>query len=203
MIVQIDPSVTEQQRNDQRFQNLHRNATEFFNSADFIQQERHLTSLHEAGHIVFARRIRAADIEFHPPTMVWDNRPEYDCPAISKGSVSWATPPDCPVIDALKAHIAGYVVREAIGSPNDDVAIGSDLDGAKDYFDAIGGNAQDFESAVEQAKQEILEDLQNPLVTAEIYAAAKEFQQAIFPDPKLTREILRRRRLGHLAELPL
>ncbi len=49
---------------------------------------------------------------------------------------------------------------------------------------------------VEKARQEIIQDLKSPEFVKLAWDTAKEFQQAIFPVPKLTSEMLRAQRLA-------
>lgn len=88
---------------------------------------------------------------FYGPTMYWDSRinPEtslpYDCPSISRSSVGW-TRTDAPVVDTIKASVAGYVCRRELSElPNDQITVGSDIAGAPDWYKRhIGGTDEEF-----------------------------------------------------------
>lgn len=82
-------------------------------------------------------------------------------------------------------------------TPNDAIAIGSDIDGAREWFDEhVGTGDETFNAAVTKAEQAVADDLQSPAVRKEILAEAKRFQEEIFPAPKLTSGLLRARRPG-------
>jgi hypothetical protein len=201
--VKISPTVTQEQRQDPRFIKLLKNAKTFFNcSCVKCARQRLLISLHEGGHAYFAKKAGATNIKFCGPTMYWDSRinPEtslpYDCPAISRSSVSWT----CPAsdIDNIKVSVAGYVCRRELSElPNDRIAIGSDIAGARDwYLRHIGGTEEGFQQLVDDAEKAVTRDLQSSTVREEIWAEAKRFRQEILPAPKLTSGLLRARRLG-------
>ena len=105
IIVPIDSSVTEEQRRDPRFL--------IFCDAQrgFGLKYQQLLALHEGAQSYFAKKAASTDVKFYGPTMHWDSRPQYDCPAISRSSCAWTIHDDTIVIDALKAHVAGYVCR--------------------------------------------------------------------------------------------
>jgi hypothetical protein len=200
-IVKISPTVTLTQRNDSRFVQLLRQAEEFFNCRKqccFNAQLRENLCLHEGAHAYFARKAGATNITFHGPEMFWDSRPEYDCPAISKSSVSWDEPTSGFDVVAAKAHIAGFVCRrEMTDSPNDAVSIGMDLATCRERFDRYIGTGDDaFKRFTGDAERLLLADLRSPSIRQEIWAEAKRFEKQIFPAPKLTSGLLRARRLG-------
>lgn len=182
--VAIDSSVTELQRNDPRFKLLHQQAEEFFNDPR-SDQYKLLLGLHEAGgHGFFARKANATRIRFRGPTMFWDYRPpKYDLPAISRSATIWTPVPNCEPLAEMKAHIAGYIVRrELSGSPNDAVAIESDLDGSRNWYENnVRGDEVTFNAAVAEAEREILVDLRSPKIRREIWDEARKFVSEIFP----------------------
>jgi hypothetical protein len=88
-------------------------------------------------------------------------------------------------------------VREYYGSPNDAIAIGMDINGARQrYAELVGGTEADFQKEVVKAKAEIIAELASPAVQAEILAEINRFEQEIFPAPKLTSSVLRARRMA-------
>jgi hypothetical protein len=197
--VKISPTVTREQQQDPRFKKLHQETTNFLNSpAHFTKKYRSLLCLHEAGHVVYARRAGATDVGFHGPTLYWCSGCPHcpgDTPSISRSSVNWTFPPNCGVIAALKADIGGIVFREVLtDTPNDEAAVWSDMNSARRDYERLGdGN---FLSAVEAARQEIIKDLESPQFRRLAWDTAKEFEQAIFPAPKLTSATLRAIRLA-------
>jgi hypothetical protein len=197
VIVAISDTVSEQQRLDPRFQKLLKESEAFFN---FLGSDHYklMLGLHEGGHAYFARKSGATNIRFYKPTMHWDSRPKFDCPAISRSSVSWTPPVSCSIVDGIKPHIGGYICRrELSGSPNDEIAIGMDLEGCRAWFDrCVGTGDAEFAAALQEAELEILEDLKSPIVVQGIWSEAGRFVREIFPAPKLTSAILRARRLG-------
>lgn len=202
--VKISPTVTEEQRQDPRFIKLLQNVIKVVNcSCTKCARQKLLISLHEGGHAYFAKKAGSTDIKFYGPTMYWDSciNPEtslpYDCPAISRSSVSWTLAPDASVIDAIKVKVAGYVCRRELSElPNDRIAIGSDIAGARDWYQRhIGGTEEGFQQLVDDAEKAVTKDLQSSAVREEIWAEAKRFRQEIFP-AKLTSGLLRARRLG-------
>ena len=200
VIVKICPSVTAEQRQDARFIKLLGEAQEFFNCSlpnYFTPRVRDLLCLHEGAHVYFAKQVGATNIVRHGPEMMWDERPQYDCPAISRSSVEWTLDTDS-VMEYFKPCVAGYVCRREISdTPNEAIAIGSDIDGAREWFDEhVGTGDEAFNAAVTKAEQAVADDLQSPAVGKEIRAEAKRFQEDIFPTPKLTSGLLRARRLG-------
>jgi hypothetical protein len=183
-LVAIDSSVTEQQRNAPRFKLLHQQAEEFFNDP---RSDRYklLLGLHEAGgHAFFAKKANATGIRFRGPTMFWDYRPpKYDLPAISRSATIWTPELNCEPLAEMKAHIAGYIVRrELSGSPNDAIAIESDLDGCRNWYEKnVGGDEAAFSSAVAEAERELLIDLRSPKTRREIWNESRRFVAVIFP----------------------
>jgi hypothetical protein len=126
-----------------------------------------------------------------------DSRPQYDCPAISRSSCCWTIPGDTLVMDALKAHVAGYVCRrEMTDTPNDEITIGMDLEAVRKPFENIGGTEEESRQMVAETEKAVTNDLQSSAVREEIWAEAKRFEKEIFPAPKLTSGLLRARRLG-------
>lgn len=186
MKIQIDNTVTEQQRLDPRFQKLLRDAEEFFKGSNNRAYKLKL-GLHEAGHIFYAKRAGGINIQRYGPTMFWDQK--YGCPAISKSSIAWTPAIGGSVVAHIKARIGGFVCRRELSDePNDNIAIEMDLQGAREYFDQTVGTGDDaFKQAVEDAEREILEDLQSQSVVDELWAEAKRFVKEVFqpqPAPK-------------------
>jgi hypothetical protein len=201
VIVKISPTVTDTQRADPRFISLLQQAKDFFNCREdcsFNKAYRRSLCLHEAGHINYARSAGATCVEFHGPEMFWDYRPElgYDCPAISRSCVTFVLPRGTTPTEAIKASIAGFVIRGRLDTPNDEVAISSDMESARYQYARFGGVADDFGKTYEKARNEILQDLQDGGFLYKISATAKEFEKAVFPAPKLTAAALRAKRLG-------
>ena len=199
--VKISPTVTDTQRADPRFISLLQKSEAFFNCRKdccFNKAWRRSLCLHEAGHITYARRAGATDVEFHGPEMFWDYRPElgYDCPAISKSSVTYVLPRGTTPTEAIKAGIAGFVFREQLDTPNDAVAISGDMDVARSEYLRFGGVTDDFQRSYEKARDEILQDLKDGGFIYKVLVTANEFEKAVFPAPKLTAALLRERRLG-------
>jgi hypothetical protein len=189
--VKISDTVTESQRLDPRFQQLLEESQVFFNSLG-TEHYKLMLGLHEGGHAYFARRAGATNIRFYGPTMCWDSRPPYDCPAISRSSIKWTPAPDTSVIAALKANIAGHICRrEMSNSPNDEIAIGMDIEGCRKWFD----DDASFKAALQDAERDLLEDLKSPVVVEGIWEEARRFVKEIFPAPKLTSAMLKAKRL--------
>jgi hypothetical protein len=179
--IKIAESITEDRRKDPRFQKLLADAESFFNSSKTEAYMR-LLALHEAGHSYFARRSGATGIAFHGPMMLWDDRPQYDCPAISRSATGWTQNLNSGVVANIKADIGGFICRRELSNePNDATAIEMDLHTARQWFDtkvATGDAA--FKQALEDAEREILEDLKDPSVVQEIRAEAKRFFKEVF-----------------------
>jgi hypothetical protein len=196
--IKISPTVTQEQRQDPRFVKLFENDEASFNcSCAKHARVKSLISLHEGAHAYFAKKVGLTGIKFYGPTMHWDSRPKYDCPAMSRSSVSWKEPNGFDVVVA-KACLGGFICRrEMTDSPNDAVAIEKDLARCRVRFDKhIGGGDEAFKLFVADAERLLLEDLKSPSVKDEIWAEAKRFEKEIFPAPKLTSGLLRARRLG-------
>lgn len=189
IVVEISPSVTAKQRNDGRFIKLHAESEWYFNSPYFTAKERRSLVLHEAGHIVYARLAGAENVKFFGPEMFWDHRPElgYDSPAISKCSVEWCLPECTTPTDAVNACVASFIIREVLDTPNDEVAISSDLDRARDEYLRFGGAPDEFDRTVEKARGEILAYLRNPEFVRRINETATEFADAVFPQRSVKR----------------
>jgi preprotein translocase subunit SecA len=116
--------------------------------------------------------------------MMWDSRPRYDCPAISKSSCSWTATTNA-LIPNIKANIAGYVVRRELSKyPNDQIAVEKDLEDARSWFDQkVGASEEAFQRVIQQAEREILQDLQDPKVVEELWQEAARFVAEVFPQP--------------------
>jgi hypothetical protein len=146
-IVKISPTVIAAQRLDPRFIQLQQSSEAFFNCRKqccFGEKCRSLLCLHEGAHAYFARKAGATNIKFYGPEMFWDSRPEYDCPAISKSSVSWDEPCVPFSVEVAKADLAGFICRrEMSDTPNDEIAIGSDLATCRERFDRHIGTGDD------------------------------------------------------------
>jgi hypothetical protein len=134
--------------------------------------------------------------------MFWDSRPEYDCPAISKSSVSWDEPRGGFDAEVAKANLAGFICRrEMSDTPNDEIAISADFAVCQERFNRhIGAGEDAFKLFIKDVEKELLEDLWSPQTRREIWAEAKSFEKEVFPAPKLTAALLRERRLGRLDE---
>jgi len=146
---------------------------------------------------VYARRLGVEPV-FYGPMMMWDTRPEYDRPAISKSSVEFDNPVNATLTAMLKANIAGFVFREQVSdSPNDEIAIGVDMQAARQCYAAYGGRTEEgFQRAVAEARQEIVDELRSLEFQKLVWETAKEFGQTVFPAPKLTSSGLKARRLS-------
>jgi hypothetical protein len=198
--INISPTVTREQQQDPRFQASLEATKRYFNSPDFRKKYRRLLCLHEAGHIVYARRAGATDVKFHGPTMYWcSGCPACpgDTPSVSKSMVSWTSPPDCGVTAELKSHIGGIVFRELSGEPNDEAGKWSDMKNAREWYqEHVGLDEKAFLQAVLDARKEIIQDLKSVEFQKLVSDTAEEFGRAIFPAPKVTAATLRARRLG-------
>lgn len=181
--VKAAPDVTVAQLQDPRFLKLWQDSERGLNDKRDGARLRELISLHEAGHVIYARRL-GVEPKFHPPVMMWDSRPQYNCPAISRASTSWTLPNSetADITAVLKAHIGGFVFRERLSdTPNDEIAIGSDLDGARVFYtQRVGGTGEDFQKAIAEAKAQILVELQSPAFREEVWSVAKEFEREAF-----------------------
>jgi hypothetical protein len=182
IIIEIDDSVTKEQREDPRFKKLLQDCEKEFNDprSDLLKL---LIGLHESGHGYFARKSGATNIYYRGPKMMWDSRPEYNCPAISRSAIVYTRSPNASVIENIKISLAGYIVRrELSGYPNDAIAIGSDLGSCRDWFyENIGEDEAVFNAAVADAEREILIDLRSPKTRREIWDEARRFVAVIFP----------------------
>lgn len=202
MIVKISPTITQAQRRDPRFLRLLQECEAFFKSGTTgARKAFRLTSLHESGHITYARLLGATDIRFHGPTMFWCDGCagcSGDAPAISNSSVSWTWPANVDTTAALKANLGGIVFREVLSDTrNDEIAIERDMKHAREWYrQHVGSDEVAFLREVAVAKEEIKEDLKFPAFRELAWTVAKEFEKAIFPAPKLTSAMLRARRLG-------
>jgi hypothetical protein len=182
--VKVSPTIPADKLNDPRLDKLLEASETFFNcnrQCCFNDKYRLLLCLHEAGHTVYARAV-GSKVEFHGPTIYWDARPQYDCPAISRSSVSYTIPADAPVNAVIKTHIGGFVFRsELSSSPNDEISIGMDTDGCRQWYqERVGGTEDDFIKAIEEARQEIINDLRSPKFRHEVWATAREFEGGVF-----------------------
>jgi hypothetical protein len=193
MKVKIDPSVTPEQQRDPRFLQLWRDTEIIFNSPDHLHYKVML-GLHEAGHLTYARRAGATNIQRFGPVMHWDTRPQYDCPAISRSSVSWTPAIGVSVVAQIKGHIGGFICRrEMSDQPNDPIAVEMDLHSCRQWFDENVRTGDDvFKVAVAEAEAEILLDLESESVVDEIWAETQTFVEEVFqpepaPKPKTTR----------------
>ncbi|VVB53001.1 Uncharacterised protein [uncultured archaeon] len=200
-LVKISPTVTAAQRYDPRFTKLLKQSEAFFNCRKpccFGEKFRAMLCLHEGAHAYFARKAGATNIVFHGPEMFWDSRPEYNRPAISKSSVSWDEPVGGFTGETAKADLAGFICRrEMTDSPNDEIAISSDIATCRGRFDRyIGTGDEAFKKLLKDVEAALLVDLKSPSIRAEIWAEAKRFEKQIFPAPKLTSDMLRAKRLG-------
>jgi hypothetical protein len=157
LIVKISPTVTTAQRSDPRFILLLRQSQLFFNCREqccFNATFREDLCLHEGAHAYFARKAGATNIEFHGPEVFWDSRPEFDCPATSKSSVSWDEPVGGFSVETAKADLAGFICRRVMtDTPNDEIAIGADLAVCRERFDRYIGSSDDaFKHFIGDAK---------------------------------------------------
>jgi hypothetical protein len=195
--VPVSPSITPEQRKDPRFIEMLQEAREYFNSRH-ARRYLSLLALHEAGHAYFAKKSGATDVQFHGPMMMWDSRAEYNRPAISRASTWWIPAPEGSVVAAVKAHLGGFVCRrEMSDTPNDEIAIGTDIDGCRNWWMQHKlGSEEIFQAALAKAEAEIMQDLKSPAVRAEIQAEANRFMKEIFPEPKPTWGMLGDRREG-------
>ncbi|HTF25464.1 MAG TPA: hypothetical protein VK937_16395 [Candidatus Limnocylindria bacterium] len=165
--VKISPTVTQEQRQDPRFIKLLQEVTYFFNSPNhFTKKYRGLLCLHEAGHIVYARRTGVTEIGFHGPTLYWcSGCPgcSGNTPSISRSSVTWNLPSDCGVTAALKAYVGGIIFRAILSDkPNDEVAAWSDMTAARRWYqEHVELDENAFLCSIETARQEIIEDLKS------------------------------------------
>jgi hypothetical protein len=186
VVIKISDKVSDEQRLDPRFQKLLKNSEVFFNSAGSANYKLML-GLHEAGHAYFAAKSGATNIRFCGPTMQWDTRPLYDCPAISRSSISWTPVVGGSIVEGIKPHIGGYICRrELSGSPNDKIAIGMDLQGAREWFEQnVGTGDEAFQNALEDAEREILKDLRSPATRHQIWDEARRFVREIFGEPEV------------------
>lgn len=189
--VAISPTVTDKQRRDPRFQAELQAATALFNSPRFAQKDRGLLSLHEAGHVVYARAAGGTNIVFHGPRMYWCSGCPLcpgNSPSISKSSVSWTYPPNCDVTVALKAYIGGIVFRQILSdTPNDEASIWSDTQGALQWYrENVGTDEEAFFLDVKTARGEIINDLKSPTFQQLAWNTAAEFEKEVFLTPKPT-----------------
>ena len=140
-------TVAAAQRADPRFIELLKNSEAFFNcrmQCCFNDKFRSLLCLHEGAHGYFAREVGARNIKFHGPEMFWDSRPEYDCPAISKSSLSWDEPRGGFDAEVAKANLAGFICRrEMSDTPNDEIAISADFAVSRERFNRHIGAGED------------------------------------------------------------
>jgi hypothetical protein len=131
----------------------------------------------------FYARLLGASVKFHGPTMYWDSRPQYNKPAISKAATSWTRPDSTADVNTvIKADIVGFVFRESLTkNPNDQTAIDSDLDSARDWYrQHVSRCDARFHFTVEMARDEISEDLRSPAFRNQAWDTAMEFDQAVF-----------------------
>jgi hypothetical protein len=171
---------------------LLRDAETFFNSPE-NDHYKFLLALHECAHSFWAKRSGATGIRHRGPTMVWDTRPKYNCPAISKSSTAWTPAIGSSIVANVKASIAGFVIRRELSDePNDHIAVEMDLQTCRDWFDKnVGAGDDAFKSAIAEAESEILADLKSKSVVTEIWAEAKRFVEEVFqakPAPKIPKQ---------------
>ena len=77
------------------------------------------------------------------------------------------------------------------------IAVLKDIEGARDWFErCVGTGDESFKSVVAEAEKAVTNDLHSPATREEIWKEARRFQQEIFPAPRLTKALLRARRLG-------
>jgi hypothetical protein len=178
--IEIDDSVTMEQREDPRFKRLMQYSEEEFNASD-SDLFKLLIGLHEAGHGYFALKSGATKIRYFGPTMVWNSR--YDRPAIHRSSVEWTPAAGRSTVHQIKPQIAGFICRrELSGFPNDEVAIKTDVELCREWFDEHVGTGEDaFNAVLKDAECEILIDLRSPKTRHEIWAEARRVVAEIFP----------------------
>jgi len=83
---------------------------------------------------------------------------------------------------AHKMNIGGFVFREVLTDlPNDEIAIGVDMDAAwKWYQTHVGLDEDAFQRSVETTRQEIIKDLRSPKFRQLAWEIAREFEHEIF-----------------------
>jgi hypothetical protein len=96
--------------------------------------------------------------------------------------VNATIPADAPINAVIKTHIGGFVFRsELSSSPNDEISIGMDTDGCREWYqERVGGTEDEFKEAVEAVRQEIIKDLRSPKFKQEVWATAREFEREVF-----------------------
>jgi hypothetical protein len=135
--------------------------------------------------------------------MTWHAK--LDCPFIVRASVDFTFPVTVPPIEAIKACIAGFVLPEYYGRPNEPISVEGDMASAKRWFDElVGGTEEEFQKEFDKAKAEILAEILILSVQEGIVAEMARFLREIFPLPtppraKLTSAMLRVRRMGWAA----
>ena len=137
-------------------------------------REKFRLCLHEAGHIVFFRRLGWAVGNFQGPHICLNKegtprnilgsvtpvRGEFHCADVRR-----------ELIEKVKTDIAGFVLVEAItGEPEEETVIQNDL-----------GVISTFESdALEVSTQEIIQELHKDGFIEELMEAAREYETAVF-----------------------
>ena len=201
--VSISETVTAEQRIDPAFIKLHKESEAFLNSTAFTARYRRKLSLHEGAHAYYARRANAINIKYRGPMMTWHAK--LDCPFIVRASVDYTLPVTVTPIEAIKVCIAGFVLPEYYGTPNEPISIEGDMDRAKRWFaELVGGTKEEFETEFLNAKAEILAEILIPSVQEGIVAEMTRFLSEVFPVPtppraKLTSAVLRAKRMGWAA----
>jgi hypothetical protein len=203
MEIKISPTVTPEQREDPRFKKLFQQTTTYFNSPNpnlFTKKQRDLICIHESGHIVYARLAGVTDMNFYGPTLYWcSGCPGCpgNTPALSNASINFTWPDVVTISAVLKTKIAGVVFREILtDTPNDAVAIWRDTQDGRTIYHKISLDEDAFQRDLKAARDAVIEDLQSSEFQELAWKTAKEFGREIFPAPKLTKAILRQRRLG-------
>jgi hypothetical protein len=187
IIIKISAALTEEQRSHPVFVPLLEQQEQFFNCSCpdcFSDVYRLRLCLHEAGHIIYMRDARATKITFYGPEIIWDAR--NGVPAISRSSVEW-TPPRIARVDSvatgrnLKPFIASFIFREKLAVPNDEIAIGMDMDDARQWFDEyVGTGDAGFDAAFKESRDEIIKDLRSPAFKKKAWDTAREFSREVF-----------------------
>jgi hypothetical protein len=120
--------------------------------------------------------------------MMWDTRPQYNKPAISRAATICDTRALESIEDVglvMKASVGGFVFREVLtDSPNDRIAIESDLHSARDWYqEPIGLDEACFLLHIKTAKNSVRTDLKNPTFVKLAWDTAREIEETIFPQP--------------------
>jgi|SRR5450432_503217 hypothetical protein len=150
----------------------------------FIEKDVPLISLHEAGHLLYARTLGVPNIVLVGPQIRYNSKDDILYP--SNGSILWRQGPT-DIVKTLQCSVAGFLFRQELtDSPNAQNAIDNDLQFARKWYDAYHSHHDRelhdaiFKSSIDKAIDETIKDLRCPAFRRQAWDTAREFQEQVF-----------------------